>query len=99
MHGQAPLLYLWNDMYPGDSNSVITILEDVLFSQLPDIKRPPILYLQLDNCTRENKNRYLLAYCCLLVRCGLFKKVKMSFLPVGHTHEDVVICHLFCWHT
>jgi len=25
----------------------------------------------------------------LFVRIGLFKKVKYSFLPVGHTHEDI----------
>ncbi|XP_062581892.1 uncharacterized protein LOC134243670 [Saccostrea cucullata] len=50
---------------------------------------PDVLYLQMDNCARENKNRYLLAFMCYLVECGIFRKVKISFLMVGHTHEDV----------
>ena len=47
-----------------------------------------MLYLQLDNAA-DNKNRYLLAFCALLVHTNVFRKVKISFLMVGHTHEDV----------
>jgi len=54
---------------------------------------PHTLYLQVDGGS-ENKNRYLKAYCDRLVAFGLFKKVKVSYLMVGHTHEDIdqVLC-------
>jgi len=47
------------------------------------------LYLQLDNCIRENKNRFLFAYLESLVHWGVFDDVIVGFLPVGHTHEDI----------
>ena len=85
----------------------------------------------MDNCYRECKNRYILGFCALLVKKGIFKEVRLfpqktqdyqarslyfllslsvketqycilnwgdyirnlqvqlSFLMVGHTHEDV----------
>ena len=43
----------------------------------------------MDNCARENKNKYVLALCCLLVELKIFRKIKIGFLMVGHTHEDV----------
>ncbi|XP_060594673.1 uncharacterized protein LOC132749024 [Ruditapes philippinarum] len=50
---------------------------------------PPILYIQADNCARENKNRYVLAFLQLLVEKNIFNEVHFSMLPVGHTHEDI----------
>ena len=43
----------------------------------------------MDNCARENKNQFVLGYLCYLIKCKVFKKIELSFLPVGHTHEDV----------
>ena len=37
----------------------------------------------------DNKNRFIFAFCALLVHLGVFEVVKLSFLPVGHTHEDI----------
>ena len=42
----------------------------------------------MDNCGRENKNRYVFSYFSYLVQCGLFKEIRYSFLSVGHTHFD-----------
>ncbi len=36
---------------------------------------PENLYIQMDNTARENKNRYVLAFCALLVELNIFKKV------------------------
>ncbi|KAL6040863.1 Transposase [Balamuthia mandrillaris] len=44
------------------------------------------LYLQADNCYKENKNKYLLAFLCWLVHLKMFSKIKLCFLPPGHTH-------------
>ena len=50
---------------------------------------PPTLLIQADNCTRENKNIYMFALCASLVGLGFFQEVALSFLIVGHTHEDI----------
>lgn len=44
---------------------------------------PPILFLQLDNCTRENKNWIMLAYLSWLVETKVFRKIQLGFLIVG----------------
>jgi hypothetical protein len=46
------------------------------------------LYLQLDNCPRENKNTYIVAFCNWLVQRHVFGTVELSFLPVSHTHNE-----------
>jgi hypothetical protein len=50
---------------------------------------PDVLYLQLDNTTKDNKNRALLTYLDKIVKIGVLKKAKVGFLYVGHTHEDI----------
>jgi hypothetical protein len=50
---------------------------------------PKRLYLQLDNSAKDNKNKFVMAFCSLLTARGIFKEVTMGFLVVGHTHEDI----------
>src|SRR5665213_2811165 len=45
--------------------------------------------VQLDNCAKDNKSRFVFAYWSLLVAKGIFKEVFVSFLMVGHTHDDI----------
>lgn len=42
----------------------------------------------MDNCFRENKNRFVISYFSYLIKCGLFKHIHQSFMNVGHTHFD-----------
>ena len=49
---------------------------------------PKKLYIQLDNCWRENKNKYLFAFLGELVYRGIFDEVIVSFLCKGHTHNE-----------
>lgn len=49
---------------------------------------PEILYLQLDN-VYSNKSKTMMKYATWLVDTGVFKKVKVCFLLVGHTHENI----------
>lgn len=90
-HGQQIReLWLHQGQYGYGANFAISILHNHLikaFARTTD--RPPILYLQLDNCWRENKNQYMLGYCHWLIEMHCFEEIYMSFLPVGHTHEDV----------
>lgn len=50
---------------------------------------PPTLHIQLDNCWRENKNRYAFCFWSLLVAKKIVREVIVSFMMVGHTHDDI----------
>ena len=45
-----------------------------------------MLYLQADNCWRENKNHCLLCFLGWLVERGVFKTIELSYFFIGHTH-------------
>ena len=57
------------------------------------------IYVQVDN-TGTNKCDTLVVACALLVALGICKKIKVNYLEVGHTHEDIdawignVVTHL-----
>ncbi|XP_038063298.1 uncharacterized protein LOC119733986 [Patiria miniata] len=74
---------------PHDSNLNLNVLVQVLLLEDSHGKRGQKLNVQMDNCFRENKNRYILAFGLLLVEFGIYSSVEFNFLPVGHTHEDV----------
>ena len=86
---KQPSGYLWHDRFPAGADVVISILLDVLArTPLQDFAACETLYLYLDNCSRENKNQYVLGICHLLVQYGIFKYVRLGFLPKGHTHTE-----------
>ena len=72
-------------------NVTIQALFDVLVDQkkLRNGKLPPVLHLQLDNTTKQNKGKYLSAFLALLIHYDVFEEIRVNFLPVGHTHEDI----------
>ena len=49
---------------------------------------PRVLFLWMDNAS-TNKNENLFRLCAWLVFSGTFKKVRIGFLIVGHTHDVV----------
>ena len=91
VHGIRNYVFLVDASVPGGSNLMIEILRRVLLDleakgELPT--KDPVLYLQADNCG-ENKNKVLFGFLTHLVRLGVFQKIKVGFLMVGHTHEDI----------
>ena len=91
-HGRQKKLnfYLMTEEFETGSNHIIEAIHRTLDAKyLEEGKLPANLYLQLDNCTRENKNRYLFSYLEILVKIGVFLTVQVSFLPIGHTNEDI----------
>ena len=89
LHGQEnPMVFLAHEDIAGDPNLILTILMRILKHQQVAYGGilPPIFYLQLDNCFRENKNTYVWAFCAWLIETKVFKQVFVSFLPTGHTH-------------
>ena len=88
LHTQAPkgkIGFGYYDLlqWPHDCNITIHILLEVLqflARQLNSV--PEVLYLQLDNCYRENKNRYIFGFCALLVQLKIVKKVTIIFIQL-----------------
>jgi len=59
--------------FPQDVNLTLHALIHVLLDFTENL--PEVLYLQLDNAGNQNKNRYLLGFCALLVEKKIFRKV------------------------
>ena len=49
---------------------------------------PEVLYLQLDN-VNHNKSKNLFTYLSYLVETEVFRKIKVNYFLVGHTHEII----------
>ena len=73
----SKLIYCFVDLvqYPHDSNLTLTVIINVLTDFARSNPLPEVLYLQMDNTSRENKNRFVLTFCAALVELQIFKKV------------------------
>ena len=91
VHGIGLYCNVWfGAHHKHDSNQVVSTLLHVLGDLLQRKGfLPPTLRIQADNCTCKNKNIYMFALCATLVGLGFFREVELSFLIVGHTHEDI----------
>lgn len=90
VHGSATYAYTSPAHVAQGHNVTIQALWDTMVHEKRKRGRlPGTLYLQLDNTTKQCKGRYLNGFLAVLVNAGVFKKVVVSFLPVGHTHEDI----------
>lgn len=77
-------------IYRDDPNMAISVLWTFIRDTLKSsVHRPSKLYVQMDNCAKENKNRWLIAFCALLLKLRIFVNVCLSFLPPAHGHNDV----------
>lgn len=82
-------LYTFSDNLKGDSNMNIEGIRRTLVKHLAAGKQMPrILYIQADNAS-DNKNYAMLAFLACLVQHDYCHEVQLSFLLVGHTHEDI----------
>ena len=87
-----PKVYFTDPNLCNDANLTITIIHDVLSHWSGNL--PNVLYLQLDNTCRENKNQVVFGYLNMLVELRIFQKVKVGFLLVGHTHDLLIRCSI-----
>ena len=62
-----------------DSNLTITLLVKVLIDYSRSHLLPETLYIQMDNTSRENKNKYVLSFCAILVELRIFRKVQAIY--------------------
>lgn len=82
-------LYTMTEEFETGANHIIEAIHRTLMNKSLKVRLPDIIYLQVDNCTRENKNRFLFAYLECFIAWGVFAEVYVSFLPIGHTHADI----------
>ena len=80
------------DYWQHGADYVVSLLHNHLshlHSITPAENWPHTLYLQVDNCWKENKNTTMLCYLGLLVHFGWFTNVQLFSLPTDHIHEDI----------
>ena len=89
VHGHGTYLYWATEQIAHDTNLTVECLRRTILKYHAEKGfLPPTLYLQLDNAS-DNKSKQLLAFIAYLVEKRIFNRVKVSYLIVGHTHEDV----------
>lgn len=89
VHGWKRFLYLAHEYVDFDSNLTIECIHRTIQALRAHGPLPPVLCVQLDNCAGTNKNLFVFSYLGWLVQQGVFEEVHVSFLMVGHTHEDI----------
>jgi len=92
VHGMGTRCYITRDNIASDPNLTVECLQRTLMwaEGQRGGSLPGRLYIQVDNCWRENKNSVVLNWLSSLVERGLFPDgIYLSFLPVGHTHNEV----------
>ena len=75
IHGRRSYAFVDVHMWPHDSNLTMNILLSILLDQSKEDGLPSTLFLQLDNCFRENKNQFVFGFLALLVQKKIFKEV------------------------
>jgi hypothetical protein len=94
VHTKAPfgkLAYSFVDLlqWPHDSNMTISLITHTLSKYTSDGHNlPDVLYIQMDNTSRENKNKYVIGFCAILVQLKIFKKVTNNSVPY---YYDIII--------
>ena len=83
-------LYITDERTKKGTNFNITVLIHALLAEREARggKLPPYLYIQMDSAG-DNKSKTMARFCEYLVKMGVFMKIKVCMLPVGHTHEDI----------
>lgn len=88
-HGRGAYAHTFWDNFKHGTNVTIESIFRVLRDLVKGEPLPPYLFLQLDNTAKQNKSRFMFGFLGYLVQLGVFKVIVVSFLPVGHTHEDI----------
>lgn len=89
-HGKRAFVFVDTLQFPHDSNLTLTLLLKSLV--LCSKQRGPSenLYVQMDNTSRENKNRHVLAFCAFLVTMKIFKKVQIY----SRIEDSITLCSI-----
>lgn len=90
VHTGGMRLYITDERTKKGTNFNVTVLLHALLKEREARGGvlPPYLYLQMDSAG-DNKSKTMARVCEYLVKMGVFLKIKVCMLPVGHTHEDI----------
>jgi hypothetical protein len=84
------MFYLNHDIFENGSNLIVTLVYLLLEEFVKDwSKLPRKLHLNLDNCWKENKNRFLFSFLASLLQLSIFEEITCDYLMVGHTGNEV----------
>jgi hypothetical protein len=90
IHGEAIHAYTYFENFKQGNNVTIEAIHQSLCDKKArDGKLPSTLFIQLDNTSKQCKGRFMIGFLGYLIQQGVFKSIVLSFLPVGHTHEDI----------
>jgi hypothetical protein len=93
VHNKFLTYYVTPENIHGGPNLAIECLQRMLERYETEIGYlPKVYYFQADDCPRESKNTYQLAYFAWLCERGVFDHVYLSFHPGGHTHNECDQC-------
>lgn len=80
----AQVCYTYDEREAGKgSNEVISFLHEFLSTR--EAKTQSIM-IHADNCTGQNKNKYVIWYLIWLAATGRIKRIELKFMIKGHTH-------------
>ena len=93
--GTGSRIWLVPPCIKAGADLTITIIHQAVLAALADRGGvlPQELHLQLDNTSGDNKNEAMVLYAAWLVETGQVLRVRLFFLPKGHTH--ILIDQLF----
>ena len=74
--GIREFAYVDMSQFPHDSNLTAEVILRSLLHLKRSIKKK--LLIQMDNCSRENKNKYILALAHILVDLNIFEEVSCT---------------------
>jgi hypothetical protein len=89
VHSFGTYVYWCTPQMQHNTNLMIEVLRRTLLKyQEAQGYLPPVLYLQMENAS-DNKSKLFFAFLALLIEKNIFRKIKVSYLVVGHTHKDI----------
>jgi len=89
VHGHFAACYVLNSHLPGGTNITVECLHRTFLHLRSQGKHfPRRLNIQLDNTSKDNKSRFVIAYLYMLFCFECFDEITVFFFEVGHTHCD-----------
>lgn len=83
-HYQGAKFLFLSEAFQQDSNLSLSVLFNHLYYNLASgFTKSKNLHIQMDNCSGQNKNCYVMVFCAFLVQIGWFFSVELAFLLTG----------------
>ena len=99
-HGSQPQVYIHDPTVGGGPNLIMQCVWNAMQHTLKTRgKLPPLLYLQLDNTSGENKNHWVFEFAALLVENGYFEEVCYKYFFGAYYIQPLLCCLNIIYYT